>query len=52
MEQAGIPADLLLRQALITPASTLSELSTASAERALQLVDKVSKLLREQYQLA
>jgi hypothetical protein len=52
MERAGLPADLLLRQALITPASTLSELSTASAERALQLVDEVSKLLREQYKLA
>jgi hypothetical protein len=51
MERAGVPADLLLHQALITPASSLSELSITSAERALQLVDEVSKLLREQYKL-
>ena len=52
LDRAGVPAEQLLRQALITPADTLSGLSTASAERALQLVDAVSKLLREQYKLA
>ncbi len=52
LDRAGVPAEQLLRQALITPADTLAELSTASAERALQLVNEVSKLLREQYKLA
>jgi hypothetical protein len=52
LERDGIPAEQLLRQALITPANTLIGLSTADAERALQLVDEVSKLLREQYKLA
>jgi hypothetical protein len=46
-----VPAEQLLRQALITPADTLIGLSTANAERALRLVDEVSKLLREQYKL-
>jgi hypothetical protein len=52
LDRAGVPAEQLLRQALITPADTLTGLSIASAERALQLVDEVSKLLREQYKLA
>jgi len=52
LDRAGVPAEQLLRQALITPADTLSGLSTVSAERALQLVDAVSKSLREQYKLA
>jgi hypothetical protein len=52
LERAGIPAEQLLRQALIAPADTLTGLSTADAERALQLVDEVSKRLREQYKLA
>jgi len=52
LDRAGVPAEQLLRQALITPADTLAELSSASADRALQLVNEVSKLLREQYKLA
>jgi hypothetical protein len=52
LDRAGVPAEQLLRHALITPADTLIGLSTASAERALQLVHEVSKLLREQYKLA
>jgi hypothetical protein len=51
LDRAGVPAEQLLRQALITPADTLIGLSTANAERALRLVDEVSKLLREQYKL-
>jgi hypothetical protein len=52
LDRAGVPAEQLLRQALITPADTLAGLSTAGAERALQLVEQVSKLLREQYKFA
>ncbi|HJZ49691.1 MAG TPA: hypothetical protein VKE41_21085 [Roseiflexaceae bacterium] len=52
LERAGVPSEQLLRQALIAPANTLISLSTADAEHALQLVDEVSKLLREQYKLA
>jgi hypothetical protein len=51
LERAGIPAEQLLHQALITPADTLISLSTSDAERALQLVDEVSKLLRERYKV-
>jgi hypothetical protein len=51
LDRAGIPPEQLLRQALIAPANTLTGLSTTDAERALQLVEQVSTLLREQYKL-
>jgi len=52
LEPAGIAPDRLLRQAVISTTNTLSRLSLAAAERTLQLLAEVSKLLREQYALA
>src|SRR6266496_1937011 len=49
LEPAGIAPDRLLRQAVISTTNTLSRLSLAAAERTLQLLAEVSKLLREQY---
>jgi hypothetical protein len=48
LERSGVPAEQLLQQALIAPANTLTGLSIAEAEQALQLVAQVSALLREQ----
>jgi len=52
LEQAGVGADLLLRQSVVSTAGSLSRVPIAAAERALQLVSEVSKLLRERYKLA
>jgi len=49
MEQAGVSQERLVRQAVVTPTDTLGWLSVAAAERALQLLNEVSQLLREQY---
>jgi hypothetical protein len=51
LEQAGISAERLLRQAVVAPTDRLGELDVALAERALQLVDEVSRMLREKYEL-
>jgi hypothetical protein len=51
LEAAGVPPDQLLRQAVVTPSGTLSQLNVALAERALQLLADVSRLLREHYAL-
>src|SRR6266545_123828 len=52
LERAGVPTERLLRQSLISTTGTLGRLTIPAAERALQLVAEVSKLLREQYALA
>lgn len=46
---AGMNADALLRRCVISTAGTISRLSVAGAERAMQLASEVSALLREQY---
>jgi len=46
---AGIAPDRLLRQAVISTTGSLSRLPIAAAERTLQSLAEVSKLLREQY---
>jgi hypothetical protein len=51
LDDAGIDAERLPRQSLIATAGTLSRLPVHTAERAVQLVAEVSKLLREQYEL-
>jgi len=51
LARTGMAAEQLLGQAIISTSGTLSRLSTAAAERALQLVAEVSQLLREQYKL-
>jgi hypothetical protein len=51
-EPAGIAPDRLLRQAVVSTTNSLSRLSIANAERTLQLLAEVSKLLREQYAFA
>jgi hypothetical protein len=48
---AGIPAEQVARQAVITTSSSLGSLSMAGAERALGLLAGLSRALREQYQL-
>lgn len=53
-EQLGLPASAdarLWRQAVISTSGTLSRTPIAAAERALQLLADVSKLLRQQYGL-
>ena len=50
--QHGIAADTLLRQSVVSTAGTLSRLSVAAAERAMQLVAELSARLRETYRLA
>ncbi len=52
LEAAGIERTLLLNRAVISTSGSLSILEPASAERALQLVADVSKLLREIYALS
>jgi hypothetical protein len=52
LEQAGVAAARLLRQAVVAPSDMLGRLDTATAERALQLVSEVSRLLRAKYELA
>jgi hypothetical protein len=52
LEQAGVPTERLLRQAVITPTDRLGALDIALAERALQLVAEVSRILRAKYELA
>ena len=51
LEQAGIPAERLLRQAVITPTDRLGALDVALAEHALQLLAEVSRMLRAKYEL-
>jgi hypothetical protein len=51
LEQAGVPTDRLLRQAVITPTDRLGALDVALAERALQIVAEVSRMLRAKYKL-
>jgi hypothetical protein len=52
LEQAGVPIERLLRQAVITPTDRLGALDVALAERTLQLVAEVSRMLRAKYELA
>jgi hypothetical protein len=52
LESAGLAAEQVMRQAIISSVGTLSRLPVPTAERAVQLVAEVSSLLREQYQLA
>lgn len=49
---AGFAADQLLRRCIITSAGTISRLSVAGAERAIQLMNETSMLVRTQYALA
>jgi hypothetical protein len=51
LDQAGMPAERLLRQAVVTPTDMLGALDVALAERALQLVAEVSRILRAKYEL-
>jgi hypothetical protein len=51
LEQAGIPTERLLRQAVVAPTDRLGALDVALAERALQLVAEVSRMLRAKYEL-
>lgn len=48
---AGVPPEHLVRRAVVSSSSTLGTLSVPGAERALQLLADVSRLLREQYSL-
>jgi hypothetical protein len=52
LEPAGISTERLLRQSVISTAGTLSRLSIGAAERALQQLAELSKLLREQFNLS
>ena len=47
LEEAGIPADLLRRQALITPSCGAGSLTEELAEKALRLTADLSKALKE-----
>jgi hypothetical protein len=50
-ERAGVPTAWLLRRAVVAPTDRLSALDVALAERALQLVAEVSRMLRAKYEL-
>ncbi|HWQ11268.1 MAG TPA: hypothetical protein VNL77_00625 [Roseiflexaceae bacterium] len=52
LETAGVPSAQLARQAVVAPSGTLSQLSVPLAERALQLLGDVSRLMREHYRLS
>jgi hypothetical protein len=52
LEEAGVPPDQLMRQAVVTPSGTLSQMSAPLAERTLQLLADSSRLLREYYALS
>jgi hypothetical protein len=51
LEQAGVPTERLLRQAVITPTDRLGTLDVALAERALELLAESSQMLRAKYDL-
>ncbi len=51
LERAGVPADRLVRQAVVSPVDMLNRLSVTTAERALQLVAEVSADMRARYEL-
>jgi len=51
LARAGVPIEWLARQAVVSTSDTLSQLDVATAERALQLVARLSQLLRAHYQL-
>jgi hypothetical protein len=46
-----VPADQLVRQAVVSPVDMLNRLSITAAERALQLVAEVSAGMRARYEL-
>lgn len=51
LDRAGVPAERLARRAIVSTTDTLSRLSVPAAERALQMLADLSRLLRAQYQL-
>ncbi len=51
LESQGIARDRFVQQALITPAQSLGVLDIASAERALHLLARVSRRIREAFAL-
>jgi hypothetical protein len=51
LERAGVSADRLVRQAVVSPVDMLNRLSVTTAERALQLVAEVSASMRARYEL-
>jgi hypothetical protein len=52
LERAGVPTEQLLRRAVVAPTDRLGALDVALAERALQLVAEISRMLRAKYELA
>ena len=51
IEGGGVSAQQLMRQAVVSTAGSLGRLPLHAAERAMQIVAEVSKLLRQQYDL-
>ena len=51
IEGGGVGTQQLMRQAVVSTAGSLGRLPLHAAERAMQIVAEVSKLLRQQYDL-
>jgi len=52
LQDAGVAVERLVRQAIVSTRGSVDRLPVPAAERALQLVAEVSKLLRQEYRLA